>query len=108
MHYCASVATSPDPDDPELVAREVYNRTGATRVVDERLDPYSGRFFPKEARTEELARVLREEEGVERIVRGRSWAVLRSRCEGDVATAERWEGDYRRWKQTQDQQQPTR
>jgi hypothetical protein len=50
--------------------------------VDERLDPYSGRFFPREARTEELARVLREEEGVERIVRERTWGVVRVRCEG--------------------------
>jgi hypothetical protein len=108
MHYCASVATSPDPDDPEMVAREVYNRTGATRVVDERLDPYSGRFFPKEARTEELARVLREEEGVERIVRGRSWAVLKSRCEGSVAEATSWEGEYQRWKAAQDKGQDTR
>lgn len=53
--------------------------------MDERLDPYSGRFFPKEARTEELARVLGLEEGVERIVRERTWGVVRARCEGVAA-----------------------
>ena len=85
LTYCASVATSPDPHDPDAVAREVYNRRGQERVVDERLDPYSARFFPREARTQELARVLREEEGVERIVRERSWGVVRGRCEGVAA-----------------------
>lgn len=71
--------------------------------MDERLDPYSGRFFPKEARTEELAAVLRQEEGVERIVRGRSWGVVRGRCEGmDVvrtaAGEEAWVAEFERWR----------
>lgn len=65
------------------------------RVVDERLDPYSGRFFPKEARTEELARRVRAERGTEEVVRGRTWGVLKGRCEGVEGgwgeTFERWE-----------------
>jgi Caffeine-induced death protein 2 len=94
------VAASPDPDDPEAVAREVYNRKGEERLVDERLDPYSGRFFPKEARTEELARLLRQEAGVERIVRERSWGIVAQRCEGfDVGG--KWEDGMAKWRQQQ-------
>ena len=67
------------------------------RVVDERLDPYSGRFFPTEARTEELARVIRNERVVEDIVRSRTWSVLKERCgiDGDWRQAvERWEKEH--------------
>lgn len=102
LTYCSSVATSPDPDDPEAVAREVYNRRGEERMVDERLDPYSGRFFPKEARTQELARVLRQEMGVESIVRERSWGIVMNRCEG-MRVGEKWEEGMGRWREEQDQ-----
>lgn len=64
------------------------------RVVDERLDPYSGRFFPKEARTETLARRVKEELGVEAIVRARTWGVLRGRCEG---VEREWGEAFERW-----------
>ncbi len=100
LTYCSSVATSPDPDDPEAVAREVYNRKGEERMVDERLDPYSGRFFPKEPRTEELARVLRQEMSVEQIVRERSWEVVGRRCEG-MSVGAKWEHGMQRWREQQ-------
>ncbi|RAL65081.1 hypothetical protein DID88_001188 [Monilinia fructigena] len=45
LNYCASVATSPDPDDPDLLQRQVESTRDRERVVDERLDPYSARFF---------------------------------------------------------------
>ncbi|MCJ1387550.1 hypothetical protein MMC18_000393 [Xylographa bjoerkii] len=95
LTYCASVATSPDPDDPELLARQAEGMRDRERVVDERLDPYSGRFFPKEARTEELARRVRAERGIEGIVRGRSWDVIGGRCEG--GGGEGWEEAVARW-----------
>lgn len=79
----------------------MYNRKGEERIVDERLDPYSGRFFPREARTEELARLLRQEMGVEGIVRERSWGIVRGRCEG-VGVGERWEEGMRRWREQKD------
>jgi len=63
-------------------------------VVDERLDPYSGRFFPREARAEELARRVREERIVEDIVRGRTWGVVRGRCEGVEGE---WGDAFARW-----------
>ncbi|KAH0603811.1 uncharacterized protein H6S33_007470 [Morchella sextelata] len=74
LEYCGRVAEAEDPEDPAEVVGE--------RVVDERLDPYSGRYFPKERRTEVLAVVVRGEWGVEEIVRERSWRVVGERCEG--------------------------
>jgi len=59
------VATSPDPDDPEGVERMAENEREREKVVNERLDPYSGRYFPKESRTEVLAGILRTERVVE-------------------------------------------
>ncbi|GMG12192.1 unnamed protein product [Aspergillus oryzae] len=39
LNYCAGVATSPDPDDPDLVLRQTESARDRERVVDERLDP---------------------------------------------------------------------
>ena len=80
LNYCASVATSPDPEDPDLVSRQVESERDRDRVVDDRLDPYSSRFFPKEARTERLAEIVRQERQVERIIRSRTWGLVEERC----------------------------
>lgn len=104
LSYCSLVATSADPDDPERALREVENEKDRERVVDERLDPYSARFFPREPRTEHLAMILRQEMGVETIVRSRSWDVVRRRC-GD-STYMAWEqalADWRRARQVPSQ-----
>ncbi|KAF4307214.1 caffeine-induced death protein cid2 [Botryosphaeria dothidea] len=80
LSYCASVATSPDPDDPVSILREVEDAKVRERVVDERLDPYSARYFPKELRTEMLANVIRNERMVENIIRNRTWSLVAERC----------------------------
>jgi hypothetical protein len=99
IHYCASVAERPDPEDPDAVSREDYNRKGEERRVDERLDPYSGRFFPKEPRTEELGRFIKLEAEVEEIVRERSWESVVRRCEGlgFDGRGREWEREFRKW-----------
>ncbi|KEF56486.1 uncharacterized protein A1O9_08067 [Exophiala aquamarina CBS 119918] len=94
--YCTAVATSPDPDDPDLIEREAQNKKDADRIVDERLDPYSGRFFPREARTEQLAALLRNENTVETIVRGRTWGIVTDRCEGIDG---KWEDALDKWRE---------
>ncbi|KAB8291132.1 hypothetical protein EYC80_009820 [Monilinia laxa] len=99
LNYCASVATSPDPDDPDLLLRQVESTRDRERVVDERLDPYSARFFPKEARTERLAAIVRQERGVESIIRTRSWGLVKERCGGDV---EDWEEALDQWRTNRD------
>ncbi|KAI0398498.1 caffeine induced death protein Cid2 [Xylariaceae sp. FL0594] len=83
LTYCAYVATSPDPDDPETSLREAETEKNRERVVDERLDPYSGRYFPREPRTERLALLLRQERSVENIVRARTWGLIQERCSGN-------------------------
>ncbi|KAL1634978.1 hypothetical protein SLS56_002063 [Neofusicoccum ribis] len=69
LSYCTSVATSPDPDDPVSILREVEDAKVRERIVNERLDPYSARYFPKELRTEMLANVIRNELMIESIIR---------------------------------------
>ncbi|KAJ4300638.1 hypothetical protein N0V88_003323 [Collariella sp. IMI 366227] len=98
LSYCSLVATSPDPDDPERALREAENEKNRERVIDERLDPYSGRFFSREARTEHLALILRQEMGVENIVRLRTWDIVGRRC-GD-STVGGWEQALAEWRRT--------
>ena len=104
LNYCASVAASPDPDDPEKTLREIENQKDRDRVVDERLDPYSGRFFPREARTERLAALIRQERGVEGIVRHRTWQLLKERCGDSVDT---WEEAVSSWHKSQAGRNPS-
>jgi hypothetical protein len=72
------------------------------RTVDERLDPYSARYFPREARTESLAMLMRNEREVEKIIRSRTWGMIGERCGLSGETAEqafeRWRGEGMRRK----------
>ena len=78
--------------------REVEDVKDRERIVDERLDPYSARFFPREARTEMLAAVVRQERGVESIVRARSWKVVGERCGEDWRDWEQAMNDWQKAK----------
>jgi hypothetical protein len=98
LEYCAGVATSPDPDDPDQVLRQVEDDKARERVVDERLDPYSGRYFPREARTESLAMLMRNERAVEKIIRMRTWGVIGERCGLNTNSAEE---AFDKWRQAQ-------
>ncbi|KAK2732433.1 hypothetical protein FQN57_002907 [Myotisia sp. PD_48] len=95
LTYCAGVATSPDPDDPDLLLRQKESATDRGRVVDERLDPYSARFFPREPRTESLTMLIRNERGVENIIRSRTWGVVEERC---APTNQTWEAVFSKWR----------
>jgi len=95
MNYCAVVATSPDPNDPDALLREIENAKAKERVVDERLDPYSGRYFPREARTESLAALMRNERMVEGIIRARTWSIVGERCGGTGQGFERAMDEWR-------------
>ncbi|KAI4139324.1 MAG: hypothetical protein L6R39_006353 [Caloplaca ligustica] len=97
LAYCAGVALN--PEDPDLIAREAESAKERERVVDERLDPYSGRFFPREARTESLAYLIRNERGVEGIIRARTWGLVQERC-GEVGVG--WEEALNKWRATQE------
>lgn len=99
INYCGMVATSPDPDDPDASLREMEHQKDRERIVDERLDPYSGRFYPREARTEMLATLLRQERGVENIVRTRTWEIVQQRC--GSGTSDKWEDALGGWRDAQ-------
>ena len=97
--YCTAVATSPDPQDPQRPEIEVYNRIDRDKLVNERLDPYSGRYYPKEARTEQLAALLRNEEAVEKIIRSKTWQTVCDRCQGMQTGGTRWEDAVDKWRE---------
>ena len=88
-----------DPKDPDLALKEVESAKERDRVIDERLDPYSGRFFPREARTELLANLIRNERSVESIIRSRSWSLVSERC-GDTGIG--WEEALNTWRAEQE------
>jgi hypothetical protein len=96
LNYCAGVATSPDPNDPDHVLRLVEDTRARERIVNERLDPYSGRYFPREARTEALASLIRNERMVEGIVRSRTWGLMGERCDMEAQSFEKALDDWRR------------
>ncbi|MCJ1451628.1 hypothetical protein MMC28_001968 [Mycoblastus sanguinarius] len=93
LNYCAAVAL--DPSDHDLALKQVESAKERERVVDERLDPYSGRFFPREARTEVLANLIRNERSVEGIIRSRTWGLVSERC-GDAGMG--WEEALNNWR----------
>jgi len=100
LTYCGGVANSPDPDDPELGLRVIEDAKAKERVVDERLDPYSGRYFPREGRRQRLVDVLRNETMIEDIVRERTWRTVIERCgNGFVEDADkRWSVAFNKWR----------
>jgi len=102
LNYCAGVATSPDPNDPDHILREEEDARARERVVDERLDPYSARYFPRERRTERLADLMRNERMVEEIVRGRTWGIVNERCENvpGVVTDSGWAEALNQWRKS--------
>jgi hypothetical protein len=80
IQYCSQVAEQEDVNDPERAIREEEQRKRQEAIVNERLDPYSGRFQVRESRRDRLKREVQEEWRIEDIVRSRSWEVLKSRC----------------------------
>ncbi|PWY80600.1 putative caffeine-induced death protein Cid2 [Aspergillus heteromorphus CBS 117.55] len=97
LNYCAGVATSPDPEDPVHILRQTDSAKERERIVDERLDPYSARVQPREARTESLASLVRTQRGVEEIIRARTWGMVSERCGG---SSQGWEESLNRWRES--------
>lgn len=93
LNYCESVAL--DPEDPDLVLRNIESAKEREKEVDERLDPYNSRLIPRQARTESLAYLIRNERSVEAIVRARTWGMVSERC-GDPGV--RWEEAMKIWR----------
>ncbi|KAF1988464.1 hypothetical protein K402DRAFT_328692 [Aulographum hederae CBS 113979] len=99
LTYCSSVASSSSANaaDPELIAREEADRLAREREVDERLDPYSARYYPQETRRERLERIVKNERVVEGIVRRRTWEAVTERCPGADSPDGSWEEAMTSW-----------
>ena len=80
LSYCGAIAANPDPNDPEIIQKEVERQKAVENQVDVRLDPYTGQVHHREGRIDQLASFIRQETQVERIIRQRTWAVVRDRC----------------------------
>ncbi|OJI86797.1 hypothetical protein ASPTUDRAFT_64168 [Aspergillus tubingensis CBS 134.48] len=102
LNYCAGVATSPDPEDPDLILQQTESAEDREHIVDDRLDPYAARFLPREARTESLANLVRTQRGVEDIIRTRTWGLVTERCGGP---SEGWEEALNKWRENKQREQ---
>lgn len=105
LDYCAGVAGGKEDGDEGLGGGRGWER----ELVDERMDPYSGRVGREEegeegGRRGVLRGLVRNERGVEGIVRARTWGVVRGRCGDDGADEDGvggeggWEGAVGRWR----------
>jgi len=96
-----------DASPSSSAARHSRNYWGQDQVVDERTDPYSARdySYTREGKAQVLKDVLANEQGVERIVRSRTWSLLGERCleEGGqgvgTAKSDGWEDALKGWKE---------
>lgn len=62
-----------------------------------RADPYSTREVLREGQNDKLAELVKLEGSVEKVVRRRTWEVVRRRCGGDIIGSEEWEDALREW-----------
>lgn len=70
-------------------------------MVNQRLDPYSGRSYPQETQVELLAEVVRNERVVEEIIRERTWRVVGERCGGfDPVGGQDWREAFGNWERS--------
>lgn len=88
----AAAEDSSDPDR-ELIALE--KQRDSEREINERVDPYSARFNPRESRAEKLARTVHMEEEIEDIVRHRTWEVVQNKCAVPLTP---WQSAVEQWK----------
>lgn len=95
------VESVPESGPATLTGRIFSNPWGAPQQKDERTDPYSGRdySYARAGQEEVLKEVLGDEKGVERVIKSRTWAVLRDRCMGGSEASYRgWELEYHQWR----------
>lgn len=91
LAYCSTLAEKP-------VEESVAPVTSVIPQVSERVDPYARRKKEVWEKHDELKRVLRQENGVEAVIRLRTWDVVVRRCqlEGIVGG---WDEELAKWKE---------
>ncbi|EFX02045.1 caffeine-induced death protein [Grosmannia clavigera kw1407] len=106
IRYCTGVAEAAEA----AAAEKADKKDGLPDALDasdprltERYDPYirRRRFAEVEPEADRLAALMRQERGVETIVRARSWEVLQNRCGTGITTGienSSWEAALDRWR----------
>jgi hypothetical protein len=91
LTYCSALAEKPVEESSAPV-------TPVTPEVSERVDPYVRRKKEVWEKHDELKRVIRQENGVEAIIRMRTWEVVVRRCqlEGIVG---KWDEEIAKWRE---------
>lgn len=91
MSYCAKIAV-------EDQARESgVDQNERLKVIDSRGDPYENRPQARFGKGDMLEDLIRNERGVERIIRERTWTVVKGRCSGSEDDELSWEDAMTRW-----------
>ena len=91
LAYCSKLAEKPVEESSAPVSPVIQE-------VSERVDPYARRKKEVWEKHDELKRVIRQENGVEAVIRLRTWQVVVRRCqlEGFV---DGWEQEMAKWKE---------
>jgi len=91
LTYCSTLAEKPVEESSAPV-------TPVIPEVSERVDPYARRKKEVWEKHDELKRVIRQENGVEAVIRMRTWEVVVRRCqlEGIVGG---WDEEIAKWKE---------
>jgi len=66
--------------------------------VSERVDPYARRKKEVWEKHDELKRVIRQERGVEAVIRMRTWEVIVRRCQLEGIVGSDWEKEMDLWR----------
>ena len=67
--------------------------------VSERVDPYARRKKEVWEKHDELKRVIRQENGVEAVIRMRTWEVVMRRCQLEGIVNKDWNQEMAQWKE---------
>jgi hypothetical protein len=91
LAYCSTVAEKPAEESHVPL-------TPPTTEVSERVDPYARRKKEVWQKHDELKRVIRQEKGVEAVIRTRTWEVVKQRCQLEGLVGE-WNEEMAQWKE---------
>jgi Caffeine-induced death protein 2 len=93
LAYCETLAHKPVTESDVPVALQPQEE------VSERVDPYARRKREVWEKHDELTRVIRQERGVEAVIRMRTWQVVVRRCQLEGVVGSDWEKEMGLWKE---------
>lgn len=91
LQYCKYVATNMEKNE----SKTFLGKDDRPEDIDHPLDPYSTRSLRTQTEAQMLSDFLKLENGVENIVRNRTWKVIYERC---GLNSKSWEDSFSEWK----------